>query len=162
MRNRILIAVMPLLLAACSTTINTTQPLGTTFQNNLQVKDADAKLGDGVTAPPDVATKLQQAVMKDALTLDPGTTPVKLNMTITKYDLVSNVARFFTGAILGSNKLDVDVDVVDEQDGKVIGHYSVDRDSNPGGYGAFYDQEQATVDEAAKGVIAGLAGKKNS
>jgi len=34
------------------------------------------------------------------------------------------------------------------------------REANPGGYGAFYDRAQATIEAAAEGVVDGLHGPK--
>jgi hypothetical protein len=51
--------------------------------------------------------------------------------------------------------------VPDAQSGAVEGHHDVLRESNPGGYGAFYDQPEATINSAAEGIIDGLYGSES-
>jgi len=150
------------LLAACSTTIKNGQTIPQAVQGDVALAEAVAQIGSGVTVPTDVPHRLEQAVMKQAAQRPTGKVPVKLNMTITQYDIASNGARLFAGAFMGSNKLYVAVDVLDAQSGAVLGHYDVEREANPGGYGAFYDQVQATIDETAEGVVNGLYGQPKS
>ena len=145
-----------LLLAACSTEIYTQQPLPAAMHDNIAVKNATAQIQSGVLAPPDTAPKLVDDVTKLLAAHPSGLQPVTLKMTVVRYEIVSGTMRFFTGMFSGSNKLYVSVDVVDANTGALIGHYDVLRESNPGGYGAFYDQDSATVQSAAEGVVDGL------
>jgi hypothetical protein len=147
------------LLAACATTVKTSQPINSQIQESALVKEATADVAPGVTVPPDTTTKLEAAVLKAASEHAGGSKPVKLKMSITLWSVRDAGTRFIAGAFAGSNKLDVAVDVIDLQNGAVIGHYDVQRRSNPGGYGTFYDQGEATIDQAAKGVIEGLYAK---
>lgn len=147
------------LLAGCATTIKTSQALDSQTQASVIVKEVTANLAPDVKAPADTPQKLEEAVMNAASAHTDGTTPVKLSMTITLWSVRDAGTRFVGGALAGSNKMDVSVDVIDASGGNVIGHYEVQRRSNPGGYGMFYDQAQATITEGAKGVIEGLYSK---
>lgn len=158
MKRLLLSLVGCLLLAACSTEIYSRQEIPAATRQNMAVKDATVEVANGVLAPPDIGPKLVQAVLKAASARANGSTPINLKMIVVRYEMVSGGMRFFTGVFSGSNKLYVTVDVLDGQDGTVVGHYDVLRESNPGGYGAFYDQTQATVESAADGVVDGLYG----
>jgi hypothetical protein len=158
MNRLIFCAVGCALLAACSTEIHTTQDITAATRQNIAVQDATAGIASGVLAPPDTGQKLAQAVMKLTSAHAAGSAPAKLKMTIVRYEMVSGGMRLLTGAFAGSNKLYVSVDVLDGQTGAVEGHYDVLRESNPGGYGVFYDQAEATINAAADGVVDGLYG----
>jgi hypothetical protein len=158
LRTRLLCLGAALLLSACATTIKQSQPVDSAAQATALVQTATAQVASGVVVPPGTAQKLEQAVLKEAGARAAGTTPVKLKMTITRWDVTDAGTRFLIGAMRGSNKLDVAVDVVDLKSGQTIGHYDVQRRANPGGYGTFYDQAEATIDQGAKGVIEGLYG----
>jgi len=149
-------------LAACSTTINTSQAVPDSARANLIVKQATVSADQGVAVPADVPSRLEQAVMKVAASHGSGTMPTNLRITITKYDVVSGGTRFFAGAFAGSNKLYTAVDVLDSGTGQTIGRYEVKREANPGGYGVFYDQAQATIEAAADGIVEGLYGASSS
>lgn len=150
------------LVSGCATNIKATQELPSQVQTNAVVKQASVEIASGVETPTDTAQKLEAAVMKAASTHVNGTTPVKLKLTITAWSVRDAGTRFLGGALAGSNKMSVAVDVLDAVSGATLGHYQVDRSSNPGGYGIFYDQGQATIEQTAKGVIEGLyqTGKK--
>lgn len=147
-----------LLLAACSTAVYTRQEIPAATRQSIVVKEATAEVAKDVLAPPDTGPKLVAAVLKVASAHANGSTPIKLKMTVVRYEMVDSGMRFVTGMFGGSNKLYVTVDVLDGQDGTVIGHYDVLREANPGGYGAFYDQVQATIEATADGVVDGLYG----
>jgi hypothetical protein len=157
--QKIIVAVVAVIaLSACSTTISTTTDIPAATRTNVAVKETATKIGDGVSVPADVPARLEQAVMRAATQRSGGQMPIKLAMTITRYEVVDPGVRFFAGAFAGSNKLYVAVDVIDASNGNVLGQYTVQRAANPGGYGAFYDQAQATIDGAADGVLEGLYG----
>lgn len=50
------------------------------------------------------------------------------------------------------------VKVIDES-GKTVVDFDVQRATNPGGYGIFFDQKAATIDSVADGVAEVLDGK---
>jgi len=145
-------------LAACSTQIYTQQEIPTATRQSMVVKEATAEVAKDVLAPPDIGSKLVKAVLTAASDRANGSMPVNLKMTVVRYEMVSGEMRLFTGMFGGSNKLYVAVDVLDGRNETVIGHYDVLREANPSGYGAFYDQAQATIDAAAAGVVDGLYG----
>lgn len=162
MKRLLLSLVGCLVMVACSTEIYTRQDIPAATRQNMAVKDATAEVANGVLAPLDTGQKLVAAVLKAASTRTNGSTPVTLKMTVVRYEMVSGGMRLFTGMFGGSNKLYVTVDVLDGQDGTVVGHYDVLREANPGGYGAFYDQAEATIQAAADGVVDGLYGTATS
>lgn len=156
--NRLLLSALALLaLSACSTAVVPQQAIPSDIQSKLQVSETKATVAEGLEAPNDLGQKLESAVQAAlAAKKQKGTQPVKLQIRITTYEIASSAARAFIGAFAGSNKLYASVDVVDVQSGTVIGKFDVQREANPGGYGAFYDQAQATIDAAAQGIADGV------
>ncbi len=130
MKKTILLLAALFVLAGCSTTVKTSQPMSASVQSGMTVAETTAVFG----------------------------TKVRLKMTITRYTLVNAGARALIGAMAGSNYLNVDVAVESVESGEVVGRYSVERESNPGGYGIFYSQANGLINEAAKGVAQGLSG----
>lgn len=149
--------LMAFFLAACSTTIDHGDPGQAKARSGLMVKSVKTVVAPGVVAPADLASRLDAAVLQQAAQLSgPGGKPVSLAVTVKSFDVVSEGARFFFGAFAGSNKLDVAVTINDAQSGASLGSYTVQRSANPGGYGAFYDQTQATINETAEGILNGV------
>lgn len=107
---------------------------------------------------PEIATRLKAAIEAEAAKRQAGPTPVSIDVHVKEIDIVSGGARFFAGMLAGSNNMTVSVRAVDAAN-KPAASFDVERSSNPGGYGAFYDQEQATIEETAKGVLDGLGMK---
>jgi len=143
------------LLAACSTTIKTSQEIPPQIRQDIVVREVSVQIADGAVVPADIPTRLQQAVLQRAAERGKGTTPAALKITITQFNVVSIAGRFFGGPFGGSNKLDVAVDVA-APDGTILGHYTVEREANPGGYGIYFDQTQSTINDTANGVMDGL------
>ncbi|WP_169545123.1 DUF4410 domain-containing protein [Novispirillum itersonii] len=156
--NRLILSFLALLaLSACSTAVVPQQAIPSDVQSKLRVSEVKATVSAGVQAPADLDRKLEKAVQAALAAKKPqGVQPARLVIRITKYEIVDGAARVFVGVFAGSNKLYASVDVVDVQSGAVIGRFDVQRNSNPGGYGAFYDQSQATIDEAAEGIANGI------
>lgn len=71
--------------------------------------------------------------------------PAKLVVRIDHGRVASNAARFFAGAMVGRNRLMATVFLLDAATNATLSEFKIDRSSNPGGYGAFYDQERATA-----------------
>jgi uncharacterized lipoprotein YajG len=153
--KRLLILATCFVLAACSTTIKTTQQIPQQIRQDIIVKDASVQVADGIDVPADIPGRLQKALLERAAKHGNGTKPVTLKLTITQFHVASIVERFWGGAFVGSNKLDVTVNVV-AADGTMLGSYIVQREANPGGYGIYFDQTQSTINDSANGVIAGL------
>jgi hypothetical protein len=158
MKKLLMLVAALTVLAGCSTTIKTSQEMPSSVRSGIVVREATATYGSGASGPEEVAPRLEQAVLKATAARSGSGTQIKLKMTITNYELVNAGTRALVGALAGSNKLDVDVEVLDIATGKTVGHYEVQRESNPGGYGIFYSQATALIDEAAKGVVEGLYG----
>ncbi len=157
---RFMVAVAAVLvLSACSTTIVPTQEMSAAARSDLKVASIKANVASGVEAPTDLDARLEQAVQKAIAAKNPsGRTDAKVAIVVTRYEVVSGGARALMGALAGANKLYASVSVSDAHTGATIGKFNVERDSNPGGYGMFYDQAQATIDAAAEGIVDGLYG----
>ena len=117
------------------------------------------QVASGIDIPADIAGRLQQAVIERAAAHTGGMRPAAMKITITQFNVASVAARFFGGALAGSNKLYVCVEVVGS-DGATLGRFEVAREANPGGYGIYFDQTQSTINDTAKGVMDGLYGAK--
>jgi hypothetical protein len=85
--------------------------------------------------------------------------PVTVNLDITAFNIVSGEERAFIGAFGGNNRMNVAVKVTDAT-GKTLAQFQINRTSNPGGYGVFYDQKQATIEVVANAIVDTLAGRE--
>lgn len=141
--------------SGCATTISSQVALPEEMQGNVRVDAVSVSSIAGVQA--DVASRLKAAIESEAFKPEAGGIALSINATINGFDVVSAAARFFAGAIAGSSRMDVHV-VVEDESGAVVAEYDVNRTANPGGWGAFSDQEQALISETAKGVVEGLFG----
>jgi hypothetical protein len=136
--------------AACSTTVSTRVAMDTATKASLKFGDIEVT-STFAGLPVDVNERLKAAVAERLAKLPQGTLLVKVNITVTNYRIVSNTERFLIGMFGGSNKMSVSVKLIDEQ-GKSVSEFDVERSANPGGYGAFYDQKDATVAAVADGI----------
>jgi hypothetical protein len=156
----LLTLVTALLLAACSTTIETRQALAPSAANALRVESIDAT-SEVADATSEVRARLVAAVRQRLDALPQGTTPAKLQLTLTQYDVVSAGARAGAGAIPGASKATMVVKIRD-QSGGVLADFDVKRSFNPGGYGMFFDQQGAMIDALANAVADIVAGRDAS
>lgn len=117
---------------------------------NLQFGDINA-ISTLASVTPDDTNRLKMSVAERVGKLPQGNLPVRIQMTVTEFDIQSGAARFFIGAFAGSNKMTVSVRIIDLA-GNTISDFDVQRSANPGGYGAFYSQTNATIDAVADGV----------
>lgn len=106
-----------------------------------------------------VADDLKTAVAGRLSKLPQGSTPVKVHLAITQFNIHSREERFLLGKIAGSNEITVAVRIDDEQ-GKPVAEFEVVRSVNPGGSGAFYDQTSAMIDLVVDGVAEALSKAK--
>ncbi len=156
MRKPFLLALC-LLIAACSTTVETR--LGAPMdETGSALKINSVKVVPGATiVSPSVLAKLEAAVRSKLAERPQGDRAANLQLTVTKYKIVKGGSRFFAGAFAGANKMFVSVKATD-LDGQTLADFDVKREANPGGYGAFYDQAEATIDAVAQGVVDALHG----
>jgi len=145
------------LFGACSTTITTRQNLEHDVAGQLKFGAVDATSALGAVTADDLA-QLKKAVVERIAKLPQGGRTVSIQLTVTEMDIVSGGARFFAGAFAGNNKMTAVVKVIDES-GKTVVDFDVQRATNPGGYGIFFDQKAATIDSVADGVAEVLSGK---
>ena len=149
-----------LLITACATNVNTHQALEPMSVGNLQFGDIEATSTLASMTPEDI-NRLKMSVAERVGKLPKGAMLVKIQMAVTEFDIQSGAARFFAGALIGSNKMTVSVKIIDGS-GKTISDFDVQRSANPGGYGAFYSQTNATIDAVADGVADVLSGKSGA
>ncbi|OSQ38872.1 DUF4410 domain-containing protein [Thalassospira mesophila] len=157
MKARIFGIFACLVLGACSTAIETRTAMPEDIQHNLAVDDVL------VTAPSTdiekaVLERLKTAVEQGFAAEVKGAKPVHVNITVNDFKVQSGAGRFFLGALMGANHMDVSVQVTDDA-GVELAVFDVRREANPGGLGAFYSQTNATIDETAKGVVAAVMGR---
>ena len=145
-------------LAACSTDVVTRQMIDPSLNGTLSYGDIDASSTIAGVSQADLAY-LRNAVATRVAKLPKGMTPARIQLTVTNFEVVSGTSRFLAGALAGSNKMTTAVKVVSPM-GAVIADFDVQRSANPGGYGVFYDQRQATMDAVADGLVETLSGKK--
>lgn len=160
MQSMRILALMAIsfLVIGCSTTVNTRQALQQNVVGTLKYDQVDVVRGNtGITS--EEMERLKMSVSDRLAKLPQGNLPVKLQLTVVEFSVESGATRFFAGALAGSNKMTVAVKITDEM-GAAVADYDVVRASNPGGYGAFYDQKAATIDSVADGIAEVMSGKK--
>lgn len=154
----ILIVAISLLVTACSTTVNTRQALQPSAVGTLKYEEIDVVRGNtGITN--EEMQRLKTSVGDRLAKLPQGNLPVNLQVTVVEFSVESGGTRFFAGALAGSNKMTVAVKVTDTM-GTGVADFDIVRESNPGGYGAFYDQKAATIDTVADGIAEVMSGMK--
>lgn len=159
--NALSILVVAFIAVACATDVSTRQPLAPMSVGNLRFGEIEAT-STLASFTPDHIDRLKMSVSERVGKLPQGSMPVKIQMAVTEFDIQSGAARFFIGAFAGSNKMTVTVRIMDMM-GNTIADFDVQRSANPGGYGAFYSQTQATIDAIADGVadvLGGMSGAK--
>lgn len=149
--------IFVMLLAACSTTVNTTQSLAPSIVGTMKFGQVrvTSRLSD-VSSP--TMEDLQTAVQSRLNAMPQGSTPVTVDLNITAFDIVSGELRAFIGLFGGDNRMDVAVKVTDAA-GKIVTQFQINRSANPGGYGMFYDQKRATIEVVADAIADTLAGR---
>lgn len=150
------IVLISFLAFGCATDVNTRQALAPISVGNLEFREIDAT-STLASVTPDTINRLKMSVSERVGKLPQGRMPVKIQMAVTEFDIQSGAARFFIGAFAGSNKMTVSVKITDSM-GNTIADFDVQRSANPGGYGAFYSQTDATIDAVADGVAGVLGG----
>ncbi len=151
------VILITVLLAACSTTVNTRVAVDPTQISTLKYGDLEVKSAT-TEATPEVTDRMKAALAERLAKMPQGATPVKIQVSITSMEVVSGGMRFLVGMMAGSNKMTASVKLIDGT-GKQIADFDVVRSANPGGYGMFYDQKAATVDAVADGIVEALGGK---
>jgi hypothetical protein len=155
-KRKIAAAMAMLLLSACSTAIDTRIAMPSDMKGRVNITKVDADSSTGVD--PTVVTRLQEGVQTRLASYGGGDKPVEVMLAVNSFNVVSGSSRAFLGAFAGSNSMDVLVTVMGT-DGTKMAEYGVKRESNPGGYGMFYDQEQATIDTTADGIVQAIRGE---
>jgi len=159
--NALSILLISFMAVACATDVNTRQPLAPMSLGNLRFGAIEAT-STLASVTPDHIDRLKMSVSERIGKLPQGSMPVKIQIAVTEFDIQSGAARFFIGVFAGSNKMTVAVKIMDMM-GNTIADFDVQRSANPGGYGAFYSQTQATIDAVADGVagvLGGMSGAK--
>lgn len=144
-----------------STKIIKAQAIPAATSSTLKITEVTVTTASDVTAPQDINSRLKEAVQKAVETRNPnGTTPARLSISVTRFKVVGKSARFFAGGFVGSDKLYLQVDVLDVQTGTVIGKFDVQRSKNEGSKGVVIDAYQTIINSAAEGVADGIFGVK--
>ena len=149
-----------LLVAACATDVNTRQALEPTSVGELQFDEIEVT-STLASFTQDDADRLKMSVLERLAELPQGNTPVKIQIAVTQFEIQSGAARFFAGALIGANRMNASVAVLDEI-GTTLADFEVLRSANPGGYGAFYSQTNATIDAVADGIVEVLSGESGA
>lgn len=154
-----LLLSLSMILAACSTSVTYLKPLPAEFSGNMHVTKIDVTAG--TSSPTTVDDQLKTAVEAALAKRKSGDVPITLRLVVTEYQIKGQASRALAGALAGANTMNVSVEVLDKLD-EVRSKFDVARSSNPGGYGAFYDQEVATIQAVAEGIVNALFGEQSS
>jgi Domain of unknown function (DUF4410) len=145
-----------MLLIACSTTVTNRTALPQNAIGTMKFEGVEVVRGNsGITA--EEMDRLRMGLTDRLAKLPQGMQAVKLQVTVTEFSVESGATRFFAGALAGANNMTVAVKVMNLS-GETMADFDVVRSSNPGGYGAFYDQKAATIDTVADGVADVMSG----
>jgi len=154
--HRVIVVITALAASACSSTSSTTPDLPANTRTSAYVNEAAAQIAYRPEARFDVPERLEEAVIRAAERRPIGDIPVRLAMTITRYEVVGTSARLFHGIFAGWNKLHVTVAVIDTRNGTVIGAYAVRHEESLTSDAAFGDQSRLLIDAAGELVVAAL------
>lgn len=158
MKTRIMAFMACLVLGACSTAIETRTAMPQNIQHDLVVDEVVVSAEKSVKIEQSALDRLKTAVENGFAAQISGTQPVHVSLNVKDFKIQSEAGRLFLGAFMGANYMDVRV-VVTSDAGMTLAEFDVRRESNPGGYGAFYSQTDATVDETAEGIVNAVMGK---
>ena len=158
MKTRIWVFLACLALGACSTAIETRTAMPEKIQHSLVVDEVQVTAARSVDIEQAALERLKTAVENGFARQIKGTEPVHVSVSVNDFKIQSGAGRFFLGALMGANYMDVSVVVTDDA-GVTLAEFDVRREANPGGYGAFYSQTDATIDETAEGVVAAVMGQ---
>lgn len=139
--------LMVSVLSACATRLVEQQAMPAAVRaEGVNITQIEVTIAGGDVRSPGLPAELE-AELRRAIAgkNQPAGRPTKLVVQIDHGRVASNAARFFAGAMVGRNRLMVTVFLRDPVTDAVLSEFKVDRSSNPGGYGAFYDQERATA-----------------
>jgi hypothetical protein len=158
MKSPVAIAMLlaGLFLGGCSTDISVRQPISA--DQKLDIVMVEARAPKDSPVPIHIAPQLETALCTELGKYPAGGRPTRLVANVTRAEFTSSTVRFFTGAFGGSNRLYVVASLYDVESGQQVGDFAVDRESNPGGYGAFYDQEKATIGTVAEAIATQIYG----
>lgn len=154
------VAAALLVLGACSTSVQDTARSPTIDAQTgqpVQTYVAAARAISNYGVAPEVLQALEVAFSREVRKREPLGMPVAVTMDVTQFEVKSGGARFFGGALVGSNKMFVTVQLVDTEN-RLVREFKVERKSNPGGYGMFYDQKTATVEVTAEEIVKTIYG----
>jgi uncharacterized lipoprotein YmbA len=104
--------------------------------------------------------QLSRAIQLQLAAAPGGGAPADLQFDVLEYRERSAQARAIAGVFMGGDRIRVVVTLRDPA-GATLRTFEVDRKSNPGGFGALIDQQQALTDAVAKqiAVSLGVAGQ---
>jgi len=154
------IVLAAVFVAGCATVVTLRQPLAQMSVGNLQFRGIEATSTLTSVTPENIA-RLKMSVAERVSKLPKGDVPVKIEVVVTEFDIQSGATRLVAGAFSGSNKMTVSVKVIDPV-GKTIADFDVQRSGNPGGYGFFYSQTDATINAVADGIADVLSVKSGA
>jgi hypothetical protein len=149
--------LLVIFLAACSTTVNTAQPLpaasiGTLHYGAVNVTTADSNV------KPYVCDELKQEIVQRLSQLPQGGTNVTIDVQITHMQITSGEERVLLGMLAGASTMSATVTVHDAS-GATLMLFTVDRSANPGIWGALSDERDDTIQTTANGIADTLAGR---
>jgi hypothetical protein len=141
-------------LSACATRVAEQTPTTASVVQGERITIAAIEVVNGADVrSPELPTELEAELRRVlAARSQPGGRPAKLTVRIDYGRVASNAARFFAGAMVGRNRLMATVFVTDAATAAPLRQFTVDRSSNPGGFGAFYDQQGATARLTAEAI----------
>jgi hypothetical protein len=135
-------------IAACTTSIEMTDAADHNLPDSLAVS------GVSVLPATDLSSQLEREIRAQAETrFGADGEPVEVNVLVKKFQVFSGTTRFLAGALVGSNHFVGDVTVIDPATNETLLAYSVTRKENPGGYGMFYNQQEAIIRKTASEIL---------
>jgi len=96
---------------------------------------------------------LKTALHQNLANLNNTGKAAKLEVLVTKAQIITAGKRAVIGAFGGSNLLFVTATVRSPDDNQVLAVFDIKGDYNPGGFGAFTDPEVSTAENVAKALV---------
>ena len=137
MKTRIWVFLACLALGACSTAIETRTAMPEKIQHSLVVDEVQVTAARSVDIEQAALVRLKTAVENGFARQIKGTEPVHVSVSVNDFKIQSGAGRFFLGALMGANYMDVSVVVTDEAGASPLLNLMCDVKPIPGGMGPF-------------------------
>ena len=153
MSKSVLLVIFVLLLEACATKIEPKRALDVGMRESLVITDVAVNALPEAGAKPILLTNLRNAVLIELGAVKTQGNIGRLELMVTKAQLVSTARRAFIGFLAGFDILYVTATIKDGKSLAVIAEFEIKGEYNPGGLGMFTNPKIYTVKRVAEALV---------